>query len=113
MLTGLDGSRIEAIRMGSSRINGLDCILVKTEGVNFGEEERRDSDSVRETEWHKEHQKWYEWESKGKRPTTKVAQTDRVRTSVGPVYFFFFLNVTIWVYLFWVRKICTTKLYPQ
>ncbi|QCE05465.1 hypothetical protein DEO72_LG9g468 [Vigna unguiculata] len=50
MLTGLDGSRMEAILMGSSRINGLDCILAKTEAVNLGEEERRDSDSVRESE---------------------------------------------------------------
>jgi len=33
MLTGLDGSRIEAILIGSSRSNGLDCILVKTEVV--------------------------------------------------------------------------------
>jgi len=51
MLTGLDGSRMEAILIGSSRSNGVECILVES-----GEEERRESVRVCESESHKKHE---------------------------------------------------------
>lgn len=81
-LTALDGSRMEAIRIGSSSSRWFECILFPI--MNFAASDWRELKTKKETEW------WF-WPLRGEKELWNHYWFQRVYYSSNFIFFSFFL----------------------